>query len=226
MTSIAAEKLLLPYYGEDSPKVVQTIVDHLGEKDGNWKWLGEGSFANVYWLHDKKKALKITRDRNDADASEIMRNKPDRSVVKVYDVFALPKQYTDLWGIVVEKLSPLSYKEGEAIANLYNLLWDLGIDQTPTMKHVKEFKERLENPDPKKHPIDKYIQEYYDKSGVTEEMIDRWETWAKVLDSRHIYWKDFKPANVMSRGRNMVISDLGYSKVPHQKIPELQVSET
>lgn len=222
--SIPIESLLERQYSTKYiTKVLEAMATRLGEPNTKWKWLGAGSYANVYWLNDKKKALKITRDESDADASIILKKKPDRSLVKVYDVFELPAVGRPLFGIVVEKLSPLSYKEEKSVSNLLNLLWDLGINDIPTMKNIKEFKDRLSNPDPEKHGVDKYIQEYYDKSGVTEEMIDLWETWAQVLDARHIVWKDFKILNVMARGREIVISDIGYSTVPAQKIPELQV---
>ena len=85
------------------------------------------------------------------------------------------------------------------------------------------LKYRLANPDPKKRPVDKYIDDYYKRSGVTEKDIELWENFAKALDARHILWKDYTLTNVMARGHQVVISDLGYNDSPKQKIPVLDI---
>ncbi len=227
--SIPIEQLLSTFLRpseqqEYTPQILEAMARRLGEKNPQkWKWLGEGSNAQVYWLNDKKKILKITRDESDANASIILQHKPDRSLLHVHDVFEIPTNYKTVLGIVAEKLSPLGKREEKRLQGLLAFLFDLGIKDHPTMENVLELRRRMFYPDPDKYPTDKYIKDYYKRHRITEEAIDLWETWAKALDARDILWKDFTTYNVMSRGRNAVISDLGYNNSPPQQIPELQV---
>jgi hypothetical protein len=218
-------KLLSFYYKDDKIlEVASLIQQHVGSKKPltNMPLLGKGSYASVFWLPDRKKVLKLTSDKDDANASAIVQKKPDSSLVKVYNVFQLPPGVfgeTKAWGIVNEKLTPLPSSSNK-IRAISNLFFDSNMVDDPTMKSVKEFYSALHNPQTKQQ---EYIPTYMQRFGVTEQDLqDIWVHWAKVLDKRHIIWQDFKESNVMMRGRTYVICDLGFSTVPQQNIPVLQ----
>jgi serine/threonine protein kinase len=174
--------------------------------------LGEGASASVYWLPDWARTLKLTGDPTDAYASEIVRKRPDPSLVKIYDVFqAIPGR---LWGIVAEKLTPLP----AALDNQWGWASRALIFQPPqpiwlTMKWVQRLEEVMATTnDPRAY------------RNITPEIISQLKVWAEALDARQIKLSDLKPENMMMRRNRLVFVDLGESKVRRVHIPRLKVS--
>ena len=178
-------------------------------------WLGSGTYAQVFWMSDKKKVLKFTYDLSDAYACSIVQKRPDPAFVKIYDVFALTSVDASFYGIMAEKLTPLTTNNEIRIEKMNDLfIEDLGIFGHITTKALKEFKKQMHLP---------YIQDTIEEAGIEDIYADveLLQTWAKALEARGIRWGDLKPENIMNRGQALVISDLGYSNVHKQRIPIL-----
>lgn len=189
--------------------VEKAILERVGESSNrSFKYLGEGGNAFVYWMSDKKKVFKLTIDGSDANASELVRKKPNEAIVKVYDVFKIQKKsrsFPDpLCGIVAEKLTPLSGKNLKSIERLYNVVGtSLPISQADLQDRIEEEEEK--------------------KSGfvLTTEDLHTLDRFNQALLTLDIDWYDFYPENIMMRGRLPVISDIGVNAAPAQKIPKL-----
>jgi len=195
--------------GGFTPSQLRTIVDAtLKEVDATdesqLKFLGQGFFGDVFWLGDKRKVLKLTNDYTDAYASEIVRRKPDKNLVKVYQVFALADSYPAVIGIVNEKLSPLASHE-RAKLDYLRKLWNKAIGQRTFLTRQN---------------LDKFVD-----SPQIEEVDDAdyglLSTLVRVFTDRHIKWRDLSGDNIMARGREKVVSDLGFSESLKQPIPVL-----
>lgn len=204
--------------------MIQRVCPEIGAKR-NLPELNHGSFASIYWLPNRTRILKLTGDDTDAKASMVMKKKPDRSIVKTYDVFKFPKKR--LWGIVNEKLTELDPTTKENFLLLENAMTLLDLSRViEGTKEVQEFRQRLLHPTTKREiAVVQQLQEQQD-IGVIEKYLDIYGNWGKVLEARQIAWYDFKVANLMMRGHEVVISDIGVSDAPAQTIPELQVDWT
>ena len=98
-----------PQVAEDFTFFQNLILEHIGaKKESRLKKVGEGWNGYVYWVSNKQ-VIKLTRDIKDAQASEKIRRKPDKNLIKVYDVFEFGQPYySTTYGIISEKLTPLS----------------------------------------------------------------------------------------------------------------------
>ena len=208
---------------KDIQPAVQALAKRLGESPTEvpkWKVLGTGGHATVYWLSDRTKVLKVTKDVTDAHASAIVQRKPDPSLIKVYDVFQLYGCKT-LYFIVAEKLTPLSGKAEDLVSRLRDFPYDIGIPLDPIIEELEEFEHA------RKHPANKLeekIPAYLKLHDITEKDIQQLWKWARALDRRDIVWNDFKKENIMMRGHDLVISDLGYNVAPSVQIPVVAVT--
>jgi len=205
---------------EDFEFYKNAILTRVGAKEPtDLKFLGQGMNGYVFWLPDKKRVLKLTVDEGDANASEVIRKKPDRNLIKVHDVFTfgLP-HWRQSWGIVSEKLRPLSRSEEES--------WRW-IVQMSTGQYRKFWAPRMDALDQKwVDAIDawttsddaKYIPGLVE---AIEEHHHTLETWAKLLKNRGIIWGDLNLGNIMHRGAVPLISDVGGGYAPSQHLPQL-----
>jgi hypothetical protein len=208
----------------DVGAILKSLAIRIGEEDSldgddlNLTYLGRGHFAEVYWLEDKRKVLKLTKDKNDANACAILQRKPAKSLLKVYDVFKVTPDNKTIYGIISEKLTPLSSSQSEHFSLFTGFLdyWFGGNIATffPTLSQIRE----AENRDPEKW------KRWCTRYKITEKYLDLLKEWAKALESRNIRWGDYKEENILNRGNTPVISDLGYSKVTTQRLPSLNLS--
>jgi len=185
--------------------------------------LGHGADAAIYWMKkDRKKVLKITRNAPDAWALELFRRKPSKDVVKVYDVFQIfPKEKRNtLYGIVEQKLTPL-----------HNV-----VDFAASYDYVKDYGVRWLGEDTNYGDIVQLLEEdraFYEKEGNKKEadfiektvlpFAHQMERWNDALHKRGIVFKDLHEGNVMMNRHQMVLMDLGRSKVQSMKLPLLDV---
>ena len=187
-------------------QVLEALEQRIGTSLQGATYLGKGAHAEVYWLKDRKKVLKITIDPSDAEASIVVQHKPDPSLVHVYDVCQIttPATRRTCYSLVVEKLTPLSPIAAARIKAYENIFFGL-FYHFPTMKQI-------ESP------------AYQKIIGITPEETEQYKIWAKALDARHIIWYDLQTANIMMRGHTKVISDLGASEtMGGPKIPQVLV---
>lgn len=177
----------------------------------DFTYLGAGHFSRVYWLDDKTKILKITKDKSDANASQILLKRPTKTLLKVYDVFSIKYNNHVLYGIVAEKLTSLSHDlKMKFITFTYFLDYWFG-SFFPSVQQLTEAAQS----NPQAWANGRTIYE------VTDEYLTLFMDWAEALDTRSIRWGDYKSENIMMRQHTPVIVDLGYSKVPTQRIPVL-----
>lgn len=204
------------YFLEEMHELANTILKRVGNQlDKEPRRLGYGAWAEVYWLQDRKKVLKLTTDESDAFAAEIVRRKPDRGLVKTYDVFAVPE--SSLYGIVAEKLVDAAGSERKR--------WDIVADTLESEPRLRPFTMTLTWYEKKFLPFLAWVKtrpslvKYFDESTASQIY-----SWCEELTKRRIIWRDMQSENIRFRGRQPVILDLGASKVPSQRIPLLQVS--
>lgn len=198
----------------DLDALMPAIQERLGETDfSRLKFLGKGIWADVFWLSNRKKVVKVTNDLEDANASFIIHKKPSPEFAKVHDVFALTSKSRTSYCIVNEKLTELDSSTKRTIENV-DSVWRsvLGSFANVTPKNVQTVSDAFSDPK---------VETYIDKLGLTYRDFDILVGWAKALQERHIKWMDFKSANTMMRGRKLVISDVGAGSSPRQSIPIL-----
>lgn len=194
-----------PIPERDIQYLVDTALKELDERSqDSLKFLGQGFFGDVFWLGDRKKVIKVTNDYEDAYASTIVKRKPDRNIVRVYTVFAFTDSYPAIYGIVNEKLTPLGSSEKAQINHLRKI-WDKAVGQRTfiTRENLDTFLDSSQ------------IEE------VTDEQFAMLKTISDVFADRHIKWRDLSGDNIMMRGRDWVVSDLGFSECLKQQIPVL-----
>jgi len=208
-------KNALPRAGrERSEAIAEAIFERLGETKAPSD-LGRGSYANVYWLKgNRKRILKITSDSSDAFALKHLQESPKKSLVKVHDVFEIVPKH--LWGAVTEKLSPLSSTEYDNWQQLREMLEEdeafYDVERTLGREGVTTRYFYL-------------LEQAKEKAGTvlpTDKMLESIFKWGKDLSSLGIKFTDLTEDNIMKKGANDILIDLGYSDVRPTRIPALQ----
>lgn len=204
-------------FGQDSDKKLQN--------------LGSGSYAYVFWLSNKKYILKLTHDTIDASGMTLLRMQPLQGFIKVYDTFQLQKGGpSSCYGIVAEKLNPLSSSEKSQWTEAFHLLDYTSIDGSKidflskekglgdlisqyglTSQWMKLVDKALENPEFKEEVRQKKMEKY----------LACLRTWSKGFDKLGIKWGDLHEDNIMTRGRDYIMMDLGGSSGPRLNLPIL-----
>lgn len=177
--------------------------------------LGQGHHGVAYdaMFHGKKVVFKLTDDKSEANASFNLIGKKFKHVVTIYDSFKF-KSGT-FFGIVLEKLSPMNAKEEEYF------------DQFSKVLHFCKPYGELFTGD-----FDKVIGAVDDMLGVTHpktlilfkklaEGFDVVEMVAELAKA-NIQFMDYHKKNVMKRGSDYVVLDLGRSHSPAANVPVLE----
>jgi len=198
-------------------EVVGKILRHVGQPEGTPRFfperIGEGADAEVYWLANKRKVLKLTVSEDDAKALAYFKKHPDKGIVKVYDVFSIPDTF--LYGIVMEKLTP-SDKHWQEIAERISFAGRGGF-----FLSMKWFEGQL-LPAIQKRRERGVGGPFMD--AMTPENIEVIHHWCEVLDKAGIKWADMHDENVMFRGRQPVLMDLGRSTGATGRIPQMKAA--
>ena len=187
--------------------------------------LGKGTQGVAFGMGSGR-VLKVTQDRQEALASNVIRGKKLKHVVEIYDVFRFKD--TSFYGIIEERLQPLpaglaaEFREAIRQTNLYNIFertydWDIIVEliYNYVESHVKKIHGKLSSA----HAagtvarVDQLV-ELLEKTLHLPEMIDE-------LKSHGIKFVDFHPGNLMKRGSDYVVIDLGYSAVQGGREPEV-----
>lgn len=98
----------------EAKNILSLNKDKLAKKGINvdsLKVLGVGTMGVAYDLGDK--VLKVTRDLREAKASSLVAGKDIPNIIKVYDIWQFQK--TNWYGLIIEKLRPLSKEEEDAL---------------------------------------------------------------------------------------------------------------
>ena len=179
--------------------------------------LGQGTFGVAYDIGDGK-VLKITRDKLEAITSHTLVGKSYPSIVKIFDVFKFKdggaKPY---YGLIQEKLTKLTNTEKDAfdvaVIMLYEVL-GLSSNGAPGRAFV----------DLKGSDWDSwkdFIREEAQEGGnqdIAEDALDGLESvgMKDIADDLHaagVKFLDYHVGNIMKRGSQFVIIDLGLSQV-------------
>ncbi len=200
------------------------------------KQLGSGLEGVAYDVGNGR-VLKVTTDRKEALTSMGIKGKTNlKRVVKIFDVFSFkdtPGTTEHVYGIVTEHLTPLSSAEEKELDSAIDELqaqmgkkeyldaiWtgDFNI-LLSTMKNVFEADIAKESGGKLLSPraqnvlalrINKY-KTVFEKYKINEMM--------KELKSLRIKFADYHAGNVMKRGSEYVINDLGRSETPSKTQP-------
>jgi hypothetical protein len=177
------------------------------------QYLGEGSYAKAYWLKDdRKKVLKFTKDEADAQALFNMFWKPDRDIVRVFKVARIGS--ATAWAVLAEKLTPLSASEKKHWNNLFYYMYNEWHIQPRGYGGMN--REWLSDVQFKLQETGKYDE--------FQEQLEMLYVWTLELLKRNIDFWDIHAGNIMKRGRQDILSELGLAESPKRKIPVIRAS--
>lgn len=204
-------KPITPDIGKE---VLETYGDRI-QQQRNWDIpddpvvLGRGTRGTVYDLGNNV-AMKLTSDTSEAEASEKVRKTPIDGVVEIFDVFALGS--TGYFCIVQEKLQRMTHMMSTEIQKLLkefdlgDYLQGNGYDPKAVERAVDEDVRELHD-----HGQMPKAKELYDTFSRIEEL-----GLLKIAANLHkagIQFHDYHEGNLMMRGHELVVVDLGKSKV-------------
>jgi cytidyltransferase-like protein len=216
-------KKLSPEKATQMAQVVQDNADKLAQRKidvSNAKPLGVGGNGVAFDLGQT--VLKVTKDDKEANSSMVIKGKDFPNIVKVFDVFRFPE--TPYFGIWQEKLQPIPPQDKneftefvtdiEVESGMFSDLWKLG-DWKEIVDYAMEGAREDEEATPESIArIRKEImvlQRKYQMDKIVAQ-----------LKAAKIQFRDFHGGNVMMRGSEHVLIDLGYSKSPKQQVANLE----
>jgi cytidyltransferase-like protein len=216
-------KKLSPEKATQMAQVVQDNAQKLAQRKidvSNAKPLGVGGNGVAFDLGQT--VLKVTKDDKEANSSMVIKGKDFPNIVKVFDVFRFPE--TPYFGIWQEKLQPIPPQDKneftefvtdiEVESGMFSDLWKLG-DWKEIVDYAMEGAREDEEATPESIArIRKEImvlQRKYQMDKIVAQ-----------LKAAKIQFRDFHGGNVMMRGSEHVLIDLGYSKSPKQQVANLE----
>ncbi|MHB8407977.1 MAG: 2'-5' RNA ligase family protein [Acidiferrobacterales bacterium] len=212
-------------------KIIQMNAAPLAKKGinvHNLKRLGNGMDGIAYDVGNGK-VLKVTVDADEANTDHGLKGKSLHHVVKIFDVwrFKVPDGSKEIFGVLEEKLVPLSEQEKKEFEDATDFFNE---EMTP---HAKEFKSALRSGNWNefvkvlKRVIAEEKRSEWDRAWDQEAfdiLVDRTvEKHLEILEkfklkemmtelrSNRVEFTDYHGGNVMKRGGNYVINDLGRS---------------
>ncbi len=211
---------------------------------GRLRYLGAGKMGAAYDMGDDR-VLKVTTDADEAKTCFGLIGHASQHVNSFYDVFKFPDlsgktgDPESYYGIVQDKLEPLTEEEGDEFDSLMAAVFDYDDDEGAQDKSpfealltargwagfIKAFEDKIREdvvketgaaPDAPvvRKAIAKRMQFY--KAGW-----DKFQMPQIVDELAHmgVGFGDFHSGNLMKRGSEYVINDLGKSRSPHQTEP-------
>jgi len=215
--ALALEGIVSPFPIGDtiSPTRYIDILEYLKhplEGPLKLKFIGKGMRARVFWLPDKKRVLKLTKDEDDAEASAKLIGKRMKHLLHVYDVFLVDDIRKPVYGIVAEKLTPLSSSERKS--------WKNGVNSTATVYYEgRSLWRRLSDGGFTPQWIDKVKAALPDEkdewvTSAIEKILPALEAMAEELHRIGVTGlSDLHAGNIMMRGHDLVIVDFGTADV-------------
>jgi hypothetical protein len=160
----------------------------------NIAWIGEGCSADIFDLNDGR-VLKITTDLSDAAGSLLFKNKPSSVVVDIYDAFKIKEadneSHYDLYGIVAQKLNPLT-PDWEEFAHFCDKYISSG-KPSKVFSHLTQILTKVQ------------ARRFKTKIAWLEKV-------SEEFANRNLNWNDFHAGNILREGRHQVkVIDLGHS---------------
>lgn len=187
--------------GERGKKLWRKLCEHFGiDPKAAQHRLGTGTQGEAYELADGR-VLKLTWDEKEAQAAALVARTPDPAgnVVKITGVVRI-KGYVQIWAIVMEKLQKIPAGDPFRIyADTWN---EYSNSRSPPFNILPET-------------IDGFIDEMESSYGFSDPEWQKFKQWigevAVYLESIGVEFHDFWHGNLMKRGSQYVVIDLGYS---------------
>lgn len=206
-------------------EVVQSFADKLLARDIDIRGgtpVGFGGNGVAFALQDDT-VLKITKDRSEANAALVVKGKGLRNIVEVFDVFSFPG--TKLFGIWQEKLQPMPpadrneftefVTDCEVESGMLSRLWMVGMDWDQIKYNcIDGAKEDDEATPESVARVTKEI-DVLQKKYQMDRMI-------RDLKKAQIKFRDWHGGNIMLRGKEHVLIDMGVSQSPKKQISALE----
>lgn len=174
------------------------------------KDLGAGSWG-IAWDIGKGQVLKATMDDKEALASNLIKGKRTHHVVRIQDVFQFPD--SDVYGIVQEKLRKMSATDAKDFDLVTDLLQQVRVGPEVGQGDWEGIRRKLENagmtPEVTKYFIDR-LEEFQFPEIIRE------------LKGLGIEFYDYHSGNLMMRGNDYVVIDLGRSNSAGKPPPVLE----
>jgi len=185
----------------------------------NPKKLGSGSMGTA-WDVGNNIVLKITHDRSEANASNIVKGKKLKYTNEIYDVFKItyPKSDKDAYLIFQKKLDSTSKEEEETITDFTMFLgfdeigWNSEIIHTLKDTEFNGLIELFYKKYPKRYSKSEKL------TGFLMKLLRFYVDSKKELLSHEVDFNDYHGGNIMKDGDVFKIIDLGFSKAPDTKI--------
>lgn len=182
------------------------------------KELGRGAkgVASEATWNGKTGVLKLTEDVSEAKSSNHIKGKKLKHVVHIYEVFRIPD--TDVFGIFQERLQPISDKEGGELNRVMDVIsyaragnemfkgnTEGIIKKVAKLFGMQKIGNELNHLNYIGIDMDEFVDLYqkFDMDGMFKE-----------LASQGIEFADYHPGNMMKRGSDYVVIDLGMSRSP------------
>jgi hypothetical protein len=172
---------------------------------------GDNGMAYEAQYNGKSVILKLTKDPTEARASNHIKGKNSKHIVHIYDVFRFPD--ISAYGIVEERLSPMSDDEERKFSIMDTLIVKSGAlanmkegDWNGIVKKVKKYDSSL---------LPGFLS--FAERFQLKEILDE-------LKANRIKYDDLHSGNVMKRGSDYVVIDLGSrSESPGSEPPIAEV---
>ncbi len=166
--------------------------------------LGRGSNGIAFDIGDSR-VLKVTADPSEAKSSFKIEGRANRHIARIHQVFKFPG--TEIYGIVQERLQPLDDMEKVDVDwSMHVIDRILGKDLGVFWRGWEAVKDEVS-----KRPDDRFDDEERADAFRTLERYQLPEMMDEVM-RRGIGFHDYHSGNIMKRGSDYVIADLGVSK--------------
>jgi cytidyltransferase-like protein len=194
----------------DVLKEVLPLLVKKGMVKGKPKVLGHGGHGVALDV-GAGKVLKITDDALEAKASNHIKGKKLKHVVQIYDVFQLPN--SKYYGIYQEKLKPISDYDKKEMDLVTDLLQACKAGEAILSGDYQKVLDQV-----RANIKDRDVQKLMDSQMRDLQLPEIF----KELHDNHIEFLDYHQENLMMRGNDYVVIDLGLSQSPGADPPMLE----
>ncbi len=206
------------YFAKFGDLLKKNGVDVTGSKE-----LGQGSYgvAMSVRYRGKPAVLKLTMDHTEAKTSNHLKGKKTKHIVNIYEVFRFPNPpgmggKNVYFGIVQEQLSRMSEQDETDFEELVDFLEKAQVGTTLFDGDIRAMRLRVVS------KLGKYPARRFDEL-VSYFKFDK--ILREIVDNR-VLFIDYHSGNLMKRGSEFVVIDLGQSRSPGVEPPVLEKAPT
>lgn len=215
-----------PTNEKDAREILTKNAEKLAKKGidvSKAKALGKGTQGTAFDIGGGK-VLKVTKDAKEAQASNKIKGQKLKYVANILDVFRFKD--VNAYGILQEKLSPLSDSEkkdfnqklvwtGLPVWLKSANTWDDAIEKVFNYVEKKKAKGDVQSPEGKR--IIQWTDQFVDSLESEYNVKGSWEE----LKGKGVSFSDYQADNLMKRGSEFVLIDIGLSDVTGGTEPDV-----